>query len=76
LRDPIQLDRRRDSDRFVQRRHHVDHVMELLAQTAAVLYIRAGHETIIGLRVPPKWLATCLVHWNGVSMAHAHSAVK
>src|SRR5262245_30137779 len=24
-----------------------------------------GQETIIGLRVPPRWLATCLVHWNG-----------
>ena len=23
------------------------------------------------LRVPPKWLATCLAHWNGVSIACA-----
>ena len=23
------------------------------------------------LRVPPKCEATCLVHWNGVSNAHA-----
>ncbi len=38
--------------------------------------IRAGQETIIGLRVPPKWLATCLVHWNGVSIACAQADGK
>ena len=38
--------------------------------------IRAGHETIIGLRVPPKWLATCLVHWNGVFIACAQARGK
>src|SRR5262245_59907712 len=38
--------------------------------------MRAGHDTIIGLRVPPKWLATCLVHWKGVFMACAHEAGK
>src|SRR5262249_37872210 len=38
--------------------------------------IRAGHETTIGLRVPPKWLATCLVHWNGVFIACAHAEGK
>ncbi len=26
---------------------------------------RAGHFTIIGLRTPPRWLATCFVHWKG-----------
>jgi hypothetical protein len=36
----------------------------------------SGHEMIIGLRVPPKWLAICLVHWNGVFMACAHAAGK
>ena len=30
-----------------------------------------GQWTTIGLRVPPKWLATCLVHWNGASIAQA-----
>ena len=30
-----------------------------------------GQWTTSGLRVPPKWLATCLVHWNGASIAHA-----
>ena len=33
--------------------------------------MRAGQETTIGLRVPPKWDATCLPHWNGVFIAHA-----
>ena len=28
---------------------------------------------IIGLRVPPKWLATCLVHWKGVFIAWAQA---
>ena len=22
--------------------------------------------------VPPKWEATCFIHWNGASSAHAH----
>ncbi len=30
-----------------------------------------GQWTTIGLRVPPKWLATCLVHWKGASIAQA-----
>ena len=38
--------------------------------------IRAGQETIIGLRVPPKWLATCLVHWKGAFMACAQADGK
>ena len=38
--------------------------------------MRAGQEMIIGLRVPPKWLATCLVHWNGVSIACAQADRK
>jgi len=45
-------------------------VQELFAQPALVLDT-SGHEMIIGLRVPPKWLATCLVHWNGVFIAWA-----
>ena len=31
---------------------------------------------IIGLRVPPKWLATCLVHWKGVFIACAQDDGK
>jgi hypothetical protein len=31
--------------------------------------IHFGQVTIIGFRVPPKWLANCLVNWNGVSIA-------
>ena len=38
--------------------------------------IFAGQETIIGLRVPPKCEATCLVHWNGVFIAQAQAAGK
>ena len=33
-----------------------------------------GHETTSGLRVPPRWLAICLPHWNGVLPAHAQAA--
>ena len=29
-----------------------------------------GQWTIVPLRVPPQWEATCLVHWNGVFIAH------
>ena len=36
--------------------------------------ILEGHATTIGLRVPPRWLAICLPHWNGVLPAHAHAA--
>ena len=35
--------------------------------------IRCGQETTIGLRVPPRWEATCLPHWNGVLPAHAQA---
>ena len=38
--------------------------------------IFAGQETIIGLRVPPKCEATCLVHWNGVFIAQAQADGK
>jgi hypothetical protein len=24
--------------------------------------------------VPPKWLATCFIHWNGVEVAQAQPA--
>jgi hypothetical protein len=34
--------------------------------------IPLGQCTIAPLRVPPQCDATCFVHWNGVSMAHAH----
>ena len=30
-----------------------------------------GQDTTMPLPVPPKWEATCLVHWNGVSMDQA-----
>ena len=33
--------------------------------------IPPGHEIAIPLREPPKWDATCFIHWNGASSAHA-----
>ena len=33
--------------------------------------IPSGQCTMVPLRVPPQCDATCLVHWNGVSIAHA-----
>ncbi len=35
-----------------------------------------GQATTIGSRVPPRWLAICLPHWNGVLLACAHAAAK
>ena len=35
-----------------------------------------GQWTTIPLRVPPKWEATCLVHWNGVLPASAQPMEK
>ena len=35
--------------------------------------IRSGHESTMGLRVPPRWEAHCLPHWNGVFPAHAQA---
>jgi len=29
-----------------------------------------GQWTTNGLRVPPKWLATCFFNWNGAFIAH------
>ena len=49
--------------------------MNCVAHSALVLDPRRP-DTIIGLRVPPKWLATCLVHWNGVFIACAQAAGK
>lgn len=36
--------------------------------------IRSGHATTIASRVPPRWLPTCLPHWNGVLLACAQAA--
>jgi hypothetical protein len=33
--------------------------------------IPAGQWTIVPLRVPPQWEATCFVHWKGEFIAHA-----
>ncbi|COW32266.1 Uncharacterised protein [Mycobacterium tuberculosis] len=38
--------------------------------------IRAGQATTNGSRVPPRWLAICLPHCNGVLLACAHALAK
>jgi hypothetical protein len=38
--------------------------------------MRFGHITAMPLRVPPKWLATCFIHLNGESSAHAQPTLK
>ena len=35
-----------------------------------------GHAMTIGSRAPPRWLAICLPHWNGVFWACAQAAAK
>ncbi len=35
-----------------------------------------GQWSTMPLRVPPKWLATCLVHWKGVLPAQAQPMAK
>ena len=45
-------------------------------RAAALSLMRAGQETTIGLRVPPRWEATCLPHWNGVLPAQAQAQAK
>ena len=37
-----------------------------------VSLMTAGHEIAMPCLMPPRWDATCLVHENGVSKAHAH----
>ena len=50
------------------------HVGELRAHPPRPALIRPGQATTIGLRVPPRWLAICLPHWNGVLPACAQAA--
>ena len=38
--------------------------------------MRFGHDIAIALRVPPKCEATCFIHWNGESSAHAQPTLK
>ena len=38
--------------------------------------MRAASATTIGLRVPPRWVAICLPHWNGALPAYAQAAAK
>jgi hypothetical protein len=45
-------------------------------RTAPWSRIRAGQWTTAGLRVPPRWEATCLPHWKGALPAQAHAAEK
>jgi len=71
LPDAVDRVRRRDTRRFQDRRHDVDHVVELGADAARSL-MWPGHEIAIPCRVPPKCEAICFTHLNGVSNAHAH----
>ena len=48
-----------------------DHVDEVQEGGAGSCSMRAGQVMTIGLRVPPRWEATCLTHWNGVLPAQA-----
>ena len=70
LRDPVDDARRGDVRRFQDRRHDVDDMVKLRAQFALAL-IPLGQWITSGLRVPPKWLATCFVHCSGDAIAHA-----
>ena len=36
----------------------------------------AGQLRAMALRVPPKWEATCFIHWKGASRAQAQPALK
>lgn len=38
--------------------------------------ILLGQATTIGSRAPPRWLAMCLPHWNGVLLACSQAAAK
>jgi hypothetical protein len=40
-------------------------------RTSPLAWKPPGQRTMVALRVPPQWEATCLVHWYGVSMACA-----
>ena len=46
------------------------------SRTCASGRIRVGQATTIGSRAPPRWLAICLPHWNGVLLACAHAEAK
>ena len=52
------------------RRRDVDDVMELV-RISPFAAKPAGQCTIVPLRVPPQWEATCFVHWYGVYIACA-----
>jgi hypothetical protein len=40
-------------------------------RTSPLALMPLGQCAIVPLRVPPQCEATCLVHWNGASIAHA-----
>ena len=76
LLDPVDRLGLGDAGRFEDGRADVDAVRELAAHGRVCALIAAGHATTIGLRVPPRWLAICLPHWNGVFMACAQAAAQ
>ena len=75
LRNAVEYVRERHADGFVDGRRDVDDVVEVRADSSPLLD-PAGHDTASGLRTPPRCEAICLVHWNGVSIAHAQPAGK
>lgn len=68
LFDAVDARRRLNAGRLQDGRHHVDDVVKLVALFTSGAILR-GHETASPLRVPPKWEATCFIHWKGASSA-------
>ncbi len=58
---PLTVDGFGKSGGFEDGRGDVDDVMELLGSRLSSM--PAGQWTMVPLRVPPQWEATCLVHW-------------
>ena len=52
----------REPRRLEDGRRHIDHMVKLERNSPLVL-MPFGQCTIVPLRVPPQWEATCLVHW-------------
>ena len=71
LRDPVDRLGRAKASRFQNRRHDIDHMVELRADTAGIIDV-TWPEIAMPCRVPPKCEATCFTHLKGVSNAHDH----
>ena len=70
LRDPVDLGRRLDAGRLIDRRDDVDHVVELRAQAALLLDVsRPGDDHAVAR--PAEMRGTRFIHWNGDEPAQA-----